>query len=205
MSMADWGDVPTWIGAAGAMGAAWFAFQTITSQRQQIGEQQAFIAEQTRFMSEQRQNLELERAELRAAAEERRSAQAKQVYMSARKSGGEDDGAGGRVGHDHWLVQIRNSSDASITDVQVRFGTAYLAADVYENLDHYIESRRRGERWPHPLPLLGARRGAWFLSPRLSEATLDGNRPILYFTDDDGVRWSLDTYGHREDVSADGS
>lgn len=37
--------------------------ETITSQRQQIGEQQTFIAGQTRFMDEQRQNLELERGD----------------------------------------------------------------------------------------------------------------------------------------------
>ncbi|MGP4090744.1 hypothetical protein [Streptomyces sp. KR55] len=65
MGLLDWGDVPTWIGGAGALGAAWFAYQTITSQRQQIGEQREFIAEQSRFMAEQKQNLELERVELR--------------------------------------------------------------------------------------------------------------------------------------------
>ncbi|AMW10220.1 hypothetical protein A4E84_12285 [Streptomyces qaidamensis] len=38
--------MPTWIGAGGAIGAAWFAHQTMTSRRQQIGEQQEFTFEQ---------------------------------------------------------------------------------------------------------------------------------------------------------------
>lgn len=54
MGPLQWGDVPTWVGGTGALAAAWYAYQTITSQRQQIGEQRDFIAEQTRFMDEQR-------------------------------------------------------------------------------------------------------------------------------------------------------
>ncbi|NEC76470.1 hypothetical protein [Streptomyces rochei] len=194
--------MPTWIGGAGALAAGWFAFQTIKSQRQQIGEQQAFIAEQTRFMDEQRQNLELERRELRAAAEDRRSAQARQVQMIPRQAGATTDREGNDVAADHWVVTVQNDSDAPVSDVDVRFGSAYLASEVYE-----VPASRRGpeERRPRPLHLLGAGRTARFYSQRWQPTTVHNNRPTLLFTDSDGVRWSLDYYGKLEEAPADGA
>lgn len=104
MSWVDLGDVPTWIGAVGALAAGWFAYQTITSQRQQIGEQQAFIAEQMRFMNEQRENLRLERLALEADADDRLRAQARQVVLRHRK-----DSLGTRpVVEMRWCVDVHN-------------------------------------------------------------------------------------------------
>ncbi|MEH0428832.1 hypothetical protein QBB34_21355 [Streptomyces stelliscabiei] len=203
MGPLDWGDVPTWIGGAGALAAGWFAYQTIKSQRQQLDEQRQFIGEQSRFMAEQQQNLQLERAELRAAAEDRKHAQARQVHMRHHTSGGADDGAGGRVGYDHWVVVATNRSDAPLHNVEVRFGTAYIAIEVYEwPADRQPRDRAasRGERWTPPVHLLGPGRAALFTSQRWPEATVDNNRPTLFFTDDGGVRWSLDSYGKLEEA-----
>ncbi|MET8810292.1 hypothetical protein [Streptomyces sp. NPDC004546] len=32
------------------------------------------------------------------------------------------------------------------------------------------------------------------------EVTAHNNRPTLYFTDDNGVRWALDSYGKLEEI-----
>lgn len=204
MSLPEWlGDMPTWIGAGGAIGAAWFAYQTITSQRQQIGEQQAFIAEQTRFMDEQRQNLELERGELRAAADDRKWAQARKLIMVPRPIGRTTDDEGNEVGDDQWFVVVKNESDAPVHDVDVRFGSAYLAAEVFEVP---VSGRGADERRSRPLHTLGAGRAAHFYSQRwLSPATVHNNRPRMTFADEDGMRWSLDYYGKLEEAPADGA
>lgn len=188
--MVDWGDVPTWIGGAGALAAGWFAYQTITSQRQQIGEQREFIGDQTRFMDEQRQNLELERAELRAAAEDRRWAQARQVHVASRKI------PVGTQGAAMWGVEVSNDSDAPIREVQVRFGSAYLTDEVYEALG----SGALGERLLSPLYVLGAGRAVEFRSQGWPAATAHNNKPTLFFTDNDGARWSHDWLGELKEV-----
>lgn len=202
MGPADWGDVPTWIGGAGALAAGWFAFQTIQSQRQQIGEQQAFIAEQTQFMDEQRQNLELERAELRAAAEYRKWSQARQVRMEAVKVPQVENG----IPSAKWTVTVTNLSAIPVTNLEVRFGSAYVAAEVCEWVPEYLgEARgRRGGRLLHPAPILGPERAARFFSQEWPAATAHNNRPVLLFTDAGGVRWRLDSYGKLEEVPADG-
>lgn len=205
----EWlGDVPTWIGAGGAIGAAWFAYQTITSQRQQIGEQQTFIAEQTRFMDEQRQNLELERAELRAVAEDRRWAQGRQVHMHQKMVGGQPDGAGGVTGGpDHWAVTVQNTSDAPVHQLEVHFGTAYRASGAWEWPAFDPNARLAGGGDPLAIPvyLLGPGRAVRFSSQRWSPATVHNNRPTLFFTDNDGVRWSLDHLGKLDEVPVDGT
>jgi hypothetical protein len=204
VSVPEWlGDVPTWIGASGAIGAAWFAYQTITSQRQQIGEQQAFIAEQIRFMAEQQQNLELERAELRAAAEDRKWAQARRVDMAAVKVPLTAHGAPTT----QWAVTVTNYSTAPVTGLEVRFGTAYVAAEVYEwdrSSAAATNGRQRGRRLILPVPLLGPGRAVRFVSQEWRPETARDNQPTLTFTDDDGVRWSLDSYGKLEEAPADG-
>lgn len=194
MGPLQWGDVPTWIGGTGALVAAWYAYQTITSQRQQIGEQRDFIAEQTRFMDEQRQNLELERAELRAAAEDRRWAQARQIGM------GQLMLAAGNRGW-FWRVTVHNKSEAPVHDLQVKFGDAYVAAEVCE----LSPTGGRGEARTLPLYILGSRRGAMFESQGWEESTAHNNRPTLHFTDDAGVRWSLDSYGKLQEAPDDAS
>ncbi|MET9387893.1 hypothetical protein ABZY09_44625 [Streptomyces sp. NPDC002928] len=195
MGPLQWGDVPTAVGVAFAGAAAWFGYQTIKSQRQQIGEQREFIGEQMRFMDDQRQNLVLERAELSDAAEDRKWAHARRVRMDHRVIPVGTEGAG------RWGVEVRNDSLSSITDLEVRFGTAYFAAEVYQSLG----SNALGERWISPLPVLGSWRAAEFRSQAWPEATVHNNRPTLYFTDDTGGRWSLDSYGKLEEAPAGGA
>ncbi|GAA0289454.1 hypothetical protein PV735_05360 [Streptomyces turgidiscabies] len=209
MGPLQWGDVPTAVAAVFAGGAAWFAYQTIKSQRQQIGEQRQFIGEQLGFMAEQRQNLELERVELRAAAEDRRWAQARQVRMYPNKAGWEPDGRGGGIAtNDHWVVTVDNNSDAPIHQVDVRFGTAYRAAEACEwpvNRRYGDRAVSPGEPLPRPVFLLGPAKGARFTSPVWSAATAHNNRPTLFFMDDSGVQWSLDSDGKLEETPADGT
>ncbi|WP_328441735.1 hypothetical protein OHA71_42720 [Streptomyces sp. NBC_00444] len=203
MSLADWGDVPTWIGAGGAIGAALFAYQTITSQRKQISEQRDFIAEQSQFMAEQKQNLELERTELRAQADERRIAQARQVAWVFQTWGSSGrDAYGNSTGYDRWHVKVTNNSDDLIHDVMVRFGDTYNAASAQENEGFHHPDR--GVR-PVPVALIAAGHTVVFESPHLSEVTVDNNRPALLFTDDARVRWRRDSYGKLEEIPADGA
>jgi hypothetical protein len=203
VSVPEWlGDVPTWIGAGGAIGAAWFAYQTIKSQRQQIGEQQEFIAQQARFMAEQQQNLELERVELRAQAAERRISQARQIVMKPRVSGSSGiDEYGEEEGYDHWFVEVRNNSGDPIHDVLVRFGDTYNATSA---TDHEAPFPDHGGR-PVPVPFIPPGGKIVFRSSRWSEATVDNNRPKLLFTDDSGVRWLLDSQGKLDEVQDDGT
>lgn len=177
----NWGDVPTW-GAATFTGvAAFFAYRAYGSQKVQLKEQRQFITEQST-------NLQLERAELRAVAKERRWTQARQVIMQHRKTGDEQVGS--------WRVSVHNTSGAPVHEVQVRFGSAYVASAVYEWGDVPPWSPRLfGERLVTPVHLLGSGRSAIFLSQEWPAATAHNNRPIVYFKDDSGVRWSLDTYG----------
>ncbi|WP_031039856.1 hypothetical protein [Streptomyces sp. NRRL F-5650] len=203
MGLADWGDVPTWFSGVGALTAGWFAYQTIRSQRRQIGEQRAFIAEQTRFMDEQRQNLELERAELRAQAEERRVSQARQIHMAFTTWGSSgEDRYGDGTGYSAWRVEVENKSNEPIRDVTVRFGETYIAATATDEQGfHHPDGGRRLV----PVPLIPAGHKVVFESPNWSEATVDNNRPALLFTDDGGVLWRRDSYGKLEEVPADGA
>ncbi|MEU9271795.1 hypothetical protein AB0E04_41250 [Streptomyces sp. NPDC048251] len=115
MSGMNWGDVPTWVAAIFAGGVALFAYQTIRSQQEQIGEQRVFIGEQSATLA-------LEREALRAAAEDRKWEQARHVIVSHDRLGG----AGVR-----WLVDVSNVSNSPITDVRLRFGQVVGAQEVY--------------------------------------------------------------------------
>lgn len=205
MSVIDWGDVPTWLGAVFAAGAAGAAVWTLASQRRQISEQQEFIAEQTALMAEQRQNLELERGELRAAAEDRRVAQARQIRMYQRMLGSEPDGMGGIIGVDHWAVTVQNPSDAPVHQLEVRFGAAYIASDAWEWPAFELSNLRAsvGDRLAMPVYMLGPGRAARFASQKWPAATVHNNRPVLFFTDDAGLRWRLDSYGKLEEAPAE--
>ncbi|MGW9031482.1 hypothetical protein ACWGQ5_47210 [Streptomyces sp. NPDC055722] len=194
MNGINWGDVPTWLGAIFAALAAAAAVWTLKSQRDQIREQRAFIGEQSATM-------ELERAELRAVAEDRRTAQAKRVRMHHRKAGATTDWQGAEVPDDHWVVTVINESDAPVHQAEVRFGTGHIASDVHEWRVGWNEARElQGERWMTPLHLLGPGRAAQFQSQHWSPTTVHNNRPTLYFTDDDGVRWSLNSYGKLDET-----
>ncbi|MGW5509899.1 hypothetical protein ACWEV9_19305 [Streptomyces albogriseolus] len=192
MSAIDWGDVPTWLGAVFAAGAAAAAVWTLASQRAQIKEQREFIAVQAA-------NLALEREELRAAAEERREAQAKQVSMHSRKEGLERD-ENGEVVPDQWVVAVRNRSDAPLYDLELRFGSCYLAAEVYDIPESAVHGPNPGERRELPVAVLGPGRAVRFCSQRWSRTTVHNNRPTLFFTDAGGLRWQIDWHGRLEEA-----
>ncbi|MEU2780550.1 hypothetical protein [Streptomyces sp. NPDC007110] len=191
MNGIDWGDVPTWLGAVFAAGAAAAAVWTLASQRVQIREQRQFIAEQA-------QNLSLERAELRAAAEDRRWSQARQVLMQGLQL---SHGSGGQF----WKVQVVNRSDAPIRDLHVRFGDAYLPSETHEVRTAASNLLRSviGETWSHPLHSLGAGRAVIFDSQAFQPHTAHNSRPSLKFTDDNGIRWKLDHHGVLTESSDD--
>ncbi|MEW2567656.1 hypothetical protein [Streptomyces sp. NPDC047070] len=187
MSAVDWGDVPAWFG--GAFGALAFgaAAWTLKSQRDQISEQRVFIGEQSATMA-------LERAELRAAAEDRKWAQARQIHMLLGTDGyRERTDRGSTIGYDRWSIKVHNASDAPIRGVMMRFGDAYNAASATEAEARHLPD---GGRRTVPVYLLGGGRTIHFESPQWQEVTVDQNRPVLYFTDDAGVRWRRDEYGH---------
>lgn len=183
MGVPEWlGDMPTWIGAGGAIGAAWFAYQTITSQRQQIGEQQAFIAEQTRFMNEQRENLRLERLALEADADDRLRAQASQVAFYPNR-----EMVGTRPTREmRWSVDLINQSSEPIRDVRVSFGLLALAWAEAPGL-------REGEA---SVPVLGAGAMARFYSQTVDESEIERYPPVAHFTDNANVPWQRDTVGN---------
>ncbi|MEV8600456.1 hypothetical protein AB0465_11320 [Streptomyces griseoviridis] len=183
MGPLQWGDVPTAVATVFTGGAAWFAYQTIKSQRQQIGEQRQFIAEQSRFMAEQQQNLELEREELRAAAEYRRTAQAKRVSMRSVNAAS------------LWNVTVTNDTDSAIRLVEVRFGAAYIASEVFEWRPLEEVGRQRGDNLMQLVDFVGAGRAVRFKSQTMSAAALHNNPPVLFFTDEGGARWSLTARG----------
>ena len=180
MSGIDWGDAPTWVAGAFAAAAAFYTRGMLKSQRQQIEEQRAFIAEQST-------NLELERAELRAQADERRHGQARLVKMDTHweplHSGDSTLGA-------FWTVFVESRSSEPLRDVTVRFGGAYNPAAAFDNRDN--------RRAPVPLPLLGPHREYRFTSQQ--SAGMENNRPVLFFTDNAGVRWRLDEHGELSEV-----
>lgn len=191
----DSGDVATWVGSCFAAIAAGATLWTLKSQRDQIAEQRQFIGEQSATMA-------LERAELHAAAEDRRGAQAKQIRMHHQKVGGSTDGQGVQVEDDHWDVTVSNYSDAPVHQLEVRFGTAYRAAEVYEWRPNWSLSMpvTRGDQLTLPVHLIGPGRSARFVSQRWSPATVHNNRPTLFFTDANGLRWTLDSHGKLDEA-----
>ncbi|MGW4300411.1 hypothetical protein ACWEHT_11600 [Streptomyces sp. NPDC004646] len=187
--------------------AAVFAYLTIMGQREQMDdqraqlvEQQQFIGEQRELMAEQTATLQMQRAELETAAEARRTAQARRVRMNHEKLRGRTG-----VGDDStatWHVAVMNDSEAPLHGVEVRFGTAYTAAEVFEWFPGRAAAQRQGEPRTIPVHLLGAQRAVAFRSQEWRSVTAHNNRPTLFFTDDLGARWSLDSYGKLEEIAA---
>lgn len=194
MSAVNWGDVPTWFGGAFAALAFGAAAWTLKSQRDQISEQRTFIGEQSATLT-------LEREALRAAAEDRKWAQARQLKVLFSEEEYRADSRGQWVEGDHWAVTIVNESDAPVHGVEVRFGEAYRASEVFEARQADDGHWYAGDRQASPVHLLGPRRGSKFLSQSWPVATMHNNRPSVAFTDDSGVRWTLDSYGKLEDAS----
>ncbi|MEU7431076.1 hypothetical protein AB0B07_09495 [Streptomyces sioyaensis] len=179
MSGIDWGDAPTWFGSVFAAAAASFAYMTIKSQREQIEEQRIFIAEQS-------ETLQLEREALRAAAVDRRETQARTVRVYIPSSS--------------HLLRVHNDSNSPIHDVTGVCGdVTALVAEEMDSMCRDTDSRvgdvRGGERVP--VSLMGAGRSYAFSRP---DTALVWTGAL--FTDNDGVRWSLDLNGQLQEVAA---
>ncbi|GAA2448580.1 hypothetical protein GCM10010405_34920 [Streptomyces macrosporus] len=181
------------MGAVFAALAAAAAVWTLKSQRDQIDEQREFIRQQS-------ENLALERVELRAAAQDRKVAQARRVKMSVAEfcghvfvpELGKLRGAG-RLG-----VEVLNGSDAPIRSVQVYFGDLPAGPRA-------LRVRKEGgfPEWSEvtPVPLIGAGKAYAYVSITMTPQESRENPPVVHFTDDDGVRWSLDYHGSLEEVT----
>ncbi|KND29929.1 hypothetical protein [Streptomyces stelliscabiei] len=199
----DYGDLATWVGVGCAAVAAAATVKTLLSQQQQIKEQREFIGDQRAFMAEQSSTLALERAELRAVAEDRKWAQARQVRMHQKKLGARLNAEGsGLTPNDHWAVTVQNGSDTPVHQLEVIFGTSNLAADVHEWPAFTPDQHRAeaGDRLVAPVFLLGSHRALRFVSQTWQAATLHNNPPTLFFTDGNGIRWSLDSKGKLDEV-----
>ncbi|HEX5567929.1 MAG TPA: hypothetical protein VFY14_13555 [Streptomyces sp.] len=171
----DWGDAPTWLGVVFAAAAALATFWTLASQRKQLKEQGEFIRKQQEVLS-------LERRELLATARERRRAQAVKVRMKVGLDGGYyDEPSETYLGADRWFVEVTNGSDAPLYDVIVRYGDGSFSAVVTE-LPRGITLEAEPKQWS-------------------SQKETKANPPLLLFTDDARVRWSLDRHGHLEEVA----
>ncbi|NNN30728.1 hypothetical protein HLK59_10200 [Streptomyces sp. S3(2020)] len=174
MGPINWGDAPTWIAGAFAAAAAFYARGTLKSQQQQISEQRDFIAEQAA-------NLRLERQVLQEQLGERRSAQARQIRLAYSAGGGEfDDETGDLVRADHWLVTVRNESDAPVYELTVSFAG---------EPSRWVQTSERAGGGG--VAVLGRGKGAEFDSPRFPDTQLVRARPVARFRDADGVWWQL--------------
>jgi hypothetical protein len=192
MSAIDWGDVPTWLGAVFAAGAAGAAVWTLASQRAQIREQREFIAVQSA-------NLALERAELEASLEERRREQARQIRFEVSReaeSGGLDE-RGHRIPSEEYylLGHVRNESREPLREVTVRVGELEMP-EAWEFDDVTINytrvKMRTGEELTPPLLIAAETNVTFRAGPYRGELT---DRPVLLFTDNNGVRWRFDEHG----------
>ncbi|MCG3041560.1 hypothetical protein L7D48_13475 [Streptomyces sp. S1A] len=190
----DWGDAPTWLGAVFAAMAAAAAVWTLKSQRDQIDEQRDFIRQQS-------ENLALERAELRAVADDRKREQASQVKIAAHVFRRDENGYDDEM---RWYVVVKNESDAPIFSLQVTLGAAGNAVEVSEaRYNRAYGYTTAGRRTTPPLEVAGAGKLYRFCSEIMDREEGAANRPVLLFTDEAGVRWSLDGHGKLEEVTAD--
>jgi hypothetical protein len=179
MSAIDMGNVPAWVGAVFAGAAALGALLTLKSQRTQIGEQREFIRAQSEV-------LELQRQGLVHAGKQRGWQQAQKVKFEVRTTNLPPLGKEDR--RERLNVMISNKSGAPVRDVQVVYGTEYLAEEVFVR-----EPGRESRRIPTapPLSVLAPLERAEFLSPEL----FTRERPHVYFTDGENQRWHADDDG----------
>ncbi|MGV9344274.1 hypothetical protein ACWDSD_05580 [Streptomyces spiralis] len=174
MGSINWGDVPTWIAGAFAAVAAYYARGTLRSQQEQIKEQREFIAEQAA-------NLRLERQQLQAQLAERRSAQARLVRLNHEAAGAELNDETGRLENaDHWVVTVRNDSDAPIYDVSATFSG---------QSPEWVRTEDRAGGGP--VRVLGRSKEIVLTSPRFTPTRLMEARPVVDFRDAEGLRWRL--------------
>ncbi|MEU9861314.1 hypothetical protein AB0D99_10580 [Streptomyces sp. NPDC047971] len=182
MSDIDWGDAPTWIAALFAGGAAWFAGRTLGSQRKQIKEQREFIREQS-------ENLQLERNELRAQADDRKRQQAASVEMTPRLE--QTRPTADSPWNGTWIVKVVNMSPEPVHEVSVQFEDPDLVVRFYTDPDF-----RRGTPAVPPVEVVRGDGGSiWFQSSSTLASDMEARLPILFFTDNAGVRWRRDVHG----------
>jgi hypothetical protein len=199
---ANWGDVPTWVGAVFAGAAAIGAIWTLASQRKQIREQRGFIDEQSQFIGEQRafiqrqsEVLALQERELVALADERARAQAQRVTMVAVVRDGPEELYPGIVNSRCWEATVRNDSNETIRDVNVRCGTDGTDA-VLDVVPGGIDDGPP-QRTMAPVGAIGPGRAfSFFLTPGAS-TQIGNNPPVVTFTDANGRRWQIDHSGSR--------
>ncbi|WP_406315777.1 hypothetical protein [Streptomyces sp. NBC_00118] len=200
----DAGDLATWVGSGFGAGAFGAAAWTLASQRKQLSEQQQFIAEQLRFMAEQSQNLSLERDELKAVATERRRRQAEGVRMhvlreyTTVRDPARGSGRNRRILRtpNGFTVTVTNASAEPVHVVSVRFGP--------HGCQHARMLGRDGAYVTNapplgvPVALIGV--GEQFSFSSESGIAHQGARPLLLFTDNDGVPWQRDATGDLREV-----
>jgi hypothetical protein len=192
MSVIDWGDVPTWLGAVFAAGAAGAAVWTLASQRAQIREQREFIAVQSA-------NLALERAELEASLEERRREQARQIRFEVSQNAESQgiDERGQHIPAEEFYIcgHVRNESREPLREVTVRVGEVDMPeAWEFEDVTiNYSRVKMRGSEYLVPPLLIAAETNVTFRAGPYRGELID--RPVLLFTDNNGVRWCLDEDG----------
>jgi len=134
----DWGDVPTWILAAGAVITTVYAVLTFRQQSQEVRKLAQDRQDQQALTRQLSEVLDLQNVELHAAIEQRKSlaagqtasplldAQARRVYatqehLDRNPSVSQAQQASGTPSRPCVRVTVTNLSDALITDVQFRW------------------------------------------------------------------------------------
>ncbi|NYV73169.1 hypothetical protein [Streptomyces sp. UH6] len=207
----DWGDAPTWVAGGFAALAAYYTRGMLRSQQQQIAEQRQYIAQQA-------MNLALEREALQSAANERKQEQARQVRMEVQallSSDAEREAPGSRPPSNLLVAHVINESNESVHDVSLSFGRedpAWARHGARKRVPG--ATRVRGGDGPTwwvatggnlQSPVSELRAGGAcvvFNSGVIGHERVATDRPVVFFTDSAGVRWSLDEYGALKEVTA---
>ncbi|WP_432110798.1 hypothetical protein [Streptomyces sp. YPW6] len=184
----DWGDAPTWAGAAFAAAAAYGALMTMRSQRAQIREQRDFIADQ-------RKVLNLQEQELTDGARARQLEQARQVSLDADIVRVVDTVGSARRQVDigwRWVTCVKNASNAPIYGVRVQVGD-----DLHEAAWPAVSRQRPdGPEQSGAADVIKA--GAlWCFRSPVYESEFGGGtvRPVALFRDESHREWHLDEHG----------
>jgi hypothetical protein len=186
----DWGDVPTWGATIFAGAAAWAAYRTLKSQRDQIKEQREYIAAQEGVLA-------LQRDDLLADAAERRVAQARQIKLHAELTVSRES----IVAHtdlqrvrplDTWRVTISNESPDPVREVNVIYGRADQSLEAYETT---LGKHTTNGPSLLPISVIGPGRRFECRSSTIPATIVKSRRPTATFTDASGRRWRLEDAG----------
>ncbi|MFB6565442.1 hypothetical protein ACFCYH_42280 [Streptomyces sp. NPDC056400] len=192
MPSIDWGDVPTWMGALFAAGAAFGALGALRSQRTQLNEQRQFIAEQRVVLDLQRQELEDTLAERRVGPLRRHI----KMWYQLLNQDGEPSTAGHPDEQVRWRVRIGNRWDSPIREVSVFFGIAEAVETTMTT--HNRDTEEWVELPPDPcvegrtIKRLGPNKTAVFYSAWGVRGELIHERPTCRFRDVERAAWVLD-------------